>query len=285
MKSHSRLQQCIYHNYAQHPQPTHILHSCTVRWLILKVNTVTVLVPTAANDRTEEISWKGHNASAQSQRQCCINSSTQSQQHCYLDSSTQSQQQCSESSTQSQQQDSSTHPSLFQPENQFGTWSSGLSYTQSKQTSSTLNLLHQHVLSRYQTCLYVWFVCLFHILHTLCVTQWGDSLLCVIYCSQSEKQDDSQELFSHSCQHSFGSGLTQKQDIAAETKHGAFGVKVSTQCHLDQYWNTTNRKKPANTSTPCTMSAHETASPLPGSESKGKTLRPSSGDCLQCISF
>lgn len=122
--------------------------------------------------------------------------------------------------------------------------------------------------------------------------------MCIIYCSQSEKQDDSQELSSHSCQHSFGSGLTLKQAIPAETKHSAFGVRVSTQCHLDQYWNTTNRKKPAsmkntNFSTPCTVSTEchsaphtfETASPLPGSESKGKTLCPSSGHCLRLFLF
>ena len=122
--------------------------------------------------------------------------------------------------------------------------------------------------------------------------------MCIIYCSQSENQDSSQEPFSHSCQPSFGSGLTLKEDLSTEAKHCVFGVKVNTQHHFDRYHDTTNRKKSASTKTTnspafCTVSTEshstphisETAPPLPGSESKEKMPCPNSGHSVQVFPF
>ena len=106
--------------------------------------------------------------------------------------------------------------------------------------------------------------------------------MCIIYCSQSENQEGSQELFSHSCQ-------------PTEAKHCAFGVKVNTQRHLDRYRDTTNRKKSAsikttNCSALCTVSTECHSTPRtfdtpPGSESKEKTLCPNSGHCVKVFPF
>lgn len=119
--------------------------------------------------------------------------------------------------------------------------------------------------------------------------------MCIIYCSQSENQENSQGLFSHSCQPSFGSGLTLKEDLS---KHCAFGVKVNAQRHFDRYHDTTNGKKSTSmkttnssalcsASTECHSTPHtsETAPPLPGSESKERMLCLNSGHSVQVFPF